>query len=63
MQGARDWVGLARVGTSEKLREMGEEQKGEVMGGVDVLRWEGFWHPAVARRVVQGAVAGLNAAR
>lgn len=62
LQAARDWLGLARVGAGEKLREVKEGEVAGQQGEVLVARWEGFWHPGVVRRVVQKALAGLNAA-
>jgi hypothetical protein len=43
-----------------------EEKEGEGKGArcdVTVARWEGFWHPTVARRVVEKAVAAMSGSR
>jgi len=63
LQATRDWVGLARIGADVKLREGKEGQVAGLKGEVSVVRLEGFWHPAVMRRVVQCALDGLHAAR
>lgn len=63
IQCSRDWLGLARIGAADKLKERKEGEEKGAQGDVTVARWEGFWHPTVARRVVEEALAAMSGSR
>ena len=65
----REWIGFAQAGAEEALRwnasgsgdvedaTFGPDQSGCLLGKVDGMSWNGFFHPMVLERIVKELVA------